>query len=124
MGILLFWPLLRVIGYGMNFKQLILCSYAGLRGALGMCLALIVAVDDKLPKYTRDVILLHVLGVALLTLIINATTTSFLVKKLGLSKQSDIKQNMLVSVSYQLDHSLDQNIQVLKNKKHFNQVDW
>ena len=31
---------------------------------------------------------------------------------------------MLVSVSYQLDHSLDQNIQVLKTKKHFNQVDW
>ena len=108
----------------MDFKQLILCSYAGLRGALGMCLALLVAADDLIPKYSRDVILLHVLGVALLTLIINATTTGSLVEKLGLTKHSDIKQNMLVSVSYQLDQSLDQNIEVLKTKKHFNQVDW
>ena len=85
-SILLFWPLLRLIGYGMNFKQLILCSYAGLRGALGMCLALLVVSDDKIPKYSKDVILLHVLGVALLTLIINATTTGSLVEKLGLTK--------------------------------------
>ena len=75
----------------MNFKQLILCSFSGLRGALGMCLALIVEFDDKIPKYSRDIILLHVLGVALLTLIINATTTASLVKWLGLSRQSDIK---------------------------------
>ena len=105
--ILLFWPVLRVIGYGLTFKQLLLCSYAGLRGAVGMSLALIVAVDESLPKYSRDVILLHVLGVALLTLLINATTTGWVVKKLGLSRQSDIKQNILVSISYQLDHNLD-----------------
>lgn len=75
----------------MNFHQVILVAYAGLRGAVGLSLALIVAVDEKLPKYTRDVILLHVAGVALLTLLINATTTGWLVRKLGLSKQSDIK---------------------------------
>ena len=89
--ILVFWPLLKVIGYGMSFKQVILCSYAGLRGAVGMSLALIVAVDDKLPKMARDIILFHVAGVALLTLLINATTTGWLIKKLGLSRQSDIK---------------------------------
>jgi NhaP-type Na+/H+ or K+/H+ antiporter len=105
--IFMFWPLLKAIGYGMSFNQVLLCSYAGLRGAVGMSLALIVAVDDKLPKYSRDVILLHVAGVALLTLLINATTTGWVVTKLGLSRQSDIKQNILVSISYQLDHNLD-----------------
>lgn len=43
--ILAFWPLMKKIGYGMTFKQLILCSYAGLRGAVGLSLALLVSVD-------------------------------------------------------------------------------
>lgn len=49
--ILLWWPLLRQIGYGLNFKQVLLCSYAGLRGAVGMSLALIVASSTKIPRY-------------------------------------------------------------------------
>jgi NhaP-type Na+/H+ or K+/H+ antiporter len=40
--ILLFWPCLRKMGYGMSFKQVILCTYAGLRGAVGLSLALMV----------------------------------------------------------------------------------
>jgi len=40
--IFLCWPLLKRIGYGMSFKQVILCSYAGLRGAVGLSLALMV----------------------------------------------------------------------------------
>ena len=47
----MFWPLLRAVGYGMDFKQVILCSYAGLRGAVGMSLALIVAADPEIPEY-------------------------------------------------------------------------
>ena len=84
----------------MTFKQLILCTYAGLRGAVGMSLALMVASNDKIPQYIRDVILLHVAGVALATLLINATTTSLLVQKLGLSKQSDIQKNMIIGLTH------------------------
>lgn len=122
--ILSFWPVLRLIGYGMSFKQVVLCSYAGLRGAVGLSLALMVAGEEKLPKYSRDVILLHVAGVALLTLLINATTTSWVINKLGLSRQSDIKKNILISISYQLENQVDQNIEILKQKRHFNNVDW
>jgi len=48
--------------------------------------SLLVAGSTKISKYVQDIILLHVLGVALLTLLINATTTGFLVKYLKLSK--------------------------------------
>ena len=47
--ILVSWPVLKKIGYGMSFNQVLLCSYAGLRGAVGLSLALIVAVDKQLP---------------------------------------------------------------------------
>jgi NhaP-type Na+/H+ or K+/H+ antiporter len=109
--ILLFWPLLSRLGYGMSFNQVLLCSYAGLRGAVGLSLALIVATSGKIPRYVQDVILLHVAGVALLTLLINATTTGLLVKKLGLSRQSDLKKNILIGITYQIDRNIESNIE-------------
>jgi NhaP-type Na+/H+ or K+/H+ antiporter len=39
------------MGYGMTFKQVVLCAYAGLRGAVGMSLALMVAGSHKVPRY-------------------------------------------------------------------------
>lgn len=63
-------------------------------------------------------------GVAFLTLIINAPTTGALVRYLGLSRQSDIKKNILVSISYKLDNNVDKNIAILKEKRHYNNVDW
>lgn len=89
-----------------------------------MSLALIVASDKQIPKYARDVILLHVGGVALLTLMINATTTAIVINYLGLSRTSDIKKNILVSISYQIENNAKKNIEALKKKSHFNNVDW
>ena len=120
----MFWPILKRIGYGLNFKQIVLCSYAGLRGAVGMSLALIVATSDKIPKMIQDIILLHVLGIALLTLLINATTTGALVRYLGLSKQSAIKKSILAGLTTQLEKSVDKNIEHLRENRHFNNVDW
>ena len=108
----------------MSFKQVVLCSYAGLRGAVGLCLALIVTSSPKVKRNVQDVILLQTGGIALLTLLINATTTGQLVKFLGLSKQSDLKKNILVSLTKNIDKNLDKNIEVLKLKKHFNSIDW
>lgn len=86
-GIMLaFWPLTRKFGYGQTFEEVILCSYAGLRGAIGLSLALVVAGDDKIDPYVQEIILFHVSGMCMLTLLINATTTGALVRKLGLSK--------------------------------------
>jgi hypothetical protein len=69
-------------------------------------------------------VLLHTLGVALLTLLINASTTGALVRYLGLSKQSDIKKNILVGITYKLDKNVESNIEVLKENRHFSNVDW
>ena len=59
-----------------------------------------------------------------MTLLINATTTAWVVNKLGLSRQSDIKKNILISISYQLEDSIQKHISHLKEKRHFNHVDW
>ena len=119
-----FWPCLHSSGYSVNFRQVVLISYSGLRGAVGLSLALIVANSPKIPLYVRDVVLLHVSGVALLTLIINATTTGWLVRKLGLSKQSDFEKSIVLSLTDRLARNVNENIEALRNKRHFNHVEW
>lgn len=89
-----------------------------------MSLALMVSVDEQIHPFIRDVILLHVAGIALMTLLINATTTGPLVKYLGLSKQSDLQKNILFGLAYKLEKDIDGMIVKLQDNKHFDKVDW
>ena len=93
---------------------MVLCTYAGLRGAIGLALALLVNSSPKVPDYVKDVILLHIGGVAFLTLIINAVTTGHLVKFLGLLKQSPIQKNLLRNSIAKLDEANETNIDTLR----------
>lgn len=51
--VLTFYPILRKTGYGLTKKELVVLIYGGLRGALGLCLALIVGVDEDLSQRFR-----------------------------------------------------------------------
>lgn len=55
-----------------------------------MSLALMVSIDKSIDHKVSDIILIHVGGIAMMTLLVNATTTEWLVRKLGLNKESDI----------------------------------
>lgn len=46
-----FWPILKHMGYGMTFKEVILSTYAGLRGAVGMSLALMVCIEPSIDAH-------------------------------------------------------------------------
>ena len=45
-GMLIFFPALRKMGYGFTLKHVALLTYAGLRGAVALTLALIVAIEE------------------------------------------------------------------------------
>lgn len=55
--LLLFWPILSRLGYGLSLKEVFLCSYAGLRGAVGLSLALIVTNSGEVEPYIKDIII-------------------------------------------------------------------
>jgi NhaP-type Na+/H+ or K+/H+ antiporter len=61
-------------GYGLSNKEFYVIVWGGLRGALGITLALMVAVDDKLDKRLRELTIFYMAGLATLTLLINGTT--------------------------------------------------
>ena len=90
--ILLVKPILNLTGYEFNFKHSIIVSYGGLRGAVGLALALIVTHSEILPEEIGIVTVFNISGIVLLTLVVNGTTTGFVIKSLGLKKESKVSQ--------------------------------
>ena len=68
--------------------------------------------------------LYHVGGLAFFTLLINAPTTGLLVKKLKLIEKTEVQKQMLEGVTRAIEKNTESNIEELKSKKFFNQVEW
>jgi NhaP-type Na+/H+ or K+/H+ antiporter len=68
----------------MSLPAAVMAGWGGLRGAVGLALAL--SMHARLG-YNRDgkLIILHVSGVALLTLLVNAPTSASMLRLLGLT---------------------------------------
>ena len=77
--------------------------YGGLRGALGLCLALMVGVDeDVFSLRLREIVVFNMASVATLTLLVNGTTTGFIVRYLEMIKVSPIKTKLNQNIVQQL----------------------
>lgn len=100
-----FYPLLRSHGYGLTKEEFYVLVWGGLRGALGLTLALMVGVDEELPPRLRSLTVFYMSGTATLTLLINGTTCGSLVNYLGMVKVSKVK-GKLVEFSLQKMHDL------------------
>lgn len=83
--IFLFRPIMKRQKYGLSVSQSVVLSWGGLRGALGLTLALLVAYTPSIPSSVREQVLFFTGGIVALSLIVNATTTKFLLKKLKLT---------------------------------------
>lgn len=87
----LFMPILRRQGYGLGWNDVFILTYGGLRGAIGICFAMIVSRDPEYNPTLRHFILFDMAGCAFLTLVFNATTCGFMVRRVGLASTSDTK---------------------------------
>lgn len=98
LGLFLFMPCMKLTGYDFTLKHVVLLSYSGLRGAVGLCLALIVKFNDKIDDDIKDQVMFFTAGIVLLTLIINGTTTGMVIRKLGMIKENEMSKRMLAQV--------------------------
>jgi NhaP-type Na+/H+ or K+/H+ antiporter len=85
--IFLFYPVMKRCGYGLTVRECIILGWGGLRGALGLTLALIVSICPGIPEEIRKQVLLFTAAIVTLTLLLNATTVRRLLNRLGLSGQ-------------------------------------
>jgi NhaP-type Na+/H+ or K+/H+ antiporter len=86
--LLLVAPALRRMGDGVSPKELLVMGWGGLRGAVGLALALSLRHSPAVDRKLGAQIVFHVGGMAFLTLAVNGTTVAPLLKYLGMTTPS------------------------------------
>ena len=81
--------------------------YGGLRGALGLCLSLMVGVDEQLPRRFRHLTVFYMAMMAALTNLVNGTTCKALVNYLNMIEDPPVKKKVLKSYLKELIVSSD-----------------
>ena len=123
--VLLAYPLFVKSVYGFTWQQAFILVYGGLRGAVGLSLALIIyGAGEEINRDVKDLSLFHTAGIASLTLLVNATTTGFFIEKLGLAKSSNVQEDVLTQVCRTVYDETKDSINDLKSDKFLRFADW
>uniref|UniRef100_A0A7S4GL03 Cation/H+ exchanger transmembrane domain-containing protein n=1 Tax=Oxyrrhis marina TaxID=2969 RepID=A0A7S4GL03_OXYMA len=96
--LLVVYPVLKFSGPGVSFSDCVVIWWGGLRGAVGLALAIMVdndASENRIDTKQSSRIMLLVAGCAFLTLVVNAPTAELVVRKLGIIDQTKSKKKIL-----------------------------
>ena len=74
------------------WKWSLISTWGGLRGAVGLGLGLFVFKDPTICPNIRTRVMFHTAGMVFLTVVVNGTSMSFLIKALGMSEKEPAKQ--------------------------------
>eukprot|EP00397_Hematodinium_sp_SG-2012_P001978 GEMP01001984.1.p1 GENE.GEMP01001984.1~~GEMP01001984.1.p1 ORF type:complete len:1343 (+),score=248.56 GEMP01001984.1:645-4673(+) len=120
-SIVLFWPFLVRAGYGLRPKEAIILIFGGLRGAIGLALAMMVDLDNEqpLPIAIRGRIAFHVSGITLLTLIVNGSAVGKLYKNLRIYKHATYHDALLTRALEQAESESYKRVQELEKNWFF-----
>ncbi|MGL4851190.1 MAG: cation:proton antiporter [Phocaeicola sp.] len=122
--IFLFLPIMRRFNYGLTIKEAIVLSWGGLRGALGLVLALLVFYTPTIPESIRQQVLFLTGGIVTLTLTINATTTGWLLKKMKLTRKPSSKLLLDYNIQSIYHEKMSHYLESLKEKPSLKEADW
>lgn len=120
----LFYPLMKRSGYGLSIREAVILSWGGLRGALGLTLALMVSYTLPIPEPIRRQTLFLTAGIVTLTLTINATTIGWLLKKLGLTTVPSAKLLLDYSVRKQIRDRAEAYFNHLRTQTDLKDANW
>eukprot|EP01065_Artemidia_motanka_P022892 TRINITY_DN2714_c0_g1_i1.p1 TRINITY_DN2714_c0_g1~~TRINITY_DN2714_c0_g1_i1.p1 ORF type:complete len:1276 (+),score=452.37 TRINITY_DN2714_c0_g1_i1:76-3903(+) len=125
--ILMFFKPMQLFEWKLERKPAVLVWWGGLRGAVGLALALIVAADESILCANRklgDQFLFHVVGIVSLTLVVNGVSTQFVVASLGLSDIPEEKRKILSNCFDQMMESQRDKILELKTHHVLSDANW
>ncbi|XP_062172474.1 sodium/hydrogen exchanger 8 [Alnus glutinosa] len=100
------YPFLRYFGYGLDWKEAIILIWSGLRGAVALSLSLSVKRSSdsstELSSKTGTLFVFFTGGIVFLTLIVNGSTTQFILHLLDMDKLSAAKRRILDYTKYEM----------------------
>ena len=119
-----FYPILRKVGYSINWKSFIVYVHSGLRGTVGLVLALTVWFDKDYSERLRTISVLHLAGLACFTVIFNGFSAKLILKLLGLGRNT-YEQEIAVSQAVKsMVSGVERKIGDLAHKPGWEMVDW
>ena len=118
------YPFMKKAGYGLTMRESFILGWGGLRGALGLTLALMVSYTLAIPEDIRRQILLFTGGIVTLTLCVNATTMRWFLQKLGLTKVPSAKMLLDYSIKKQIADSTEKYLDKLKKREALEMSNW
>jgi hypothetical protein len=123
------YPITASIGLGTNLPETLFASFAGLRGAVGIALA--IALDNvvdaqDLSSYEIETNRLFgfVGGIAFLTLTLNATLSGPLLKKLGLADKPVIREKVIKILHWRIRQRFIDDMVTLLSEPRFHRVNF
>ena len=121
---LLLLPIIRALGYKLNYKDVVMLSYSGIRGSLALVLMLSVVLNPAIAPSVSHQIGFQVSGIVLLTNIINAPTAKWLIRLLKLTSDSSEGELVLQAAVEQMDKEGQIEIARIKLSPEFQAASW
>jgi len=119
------FPVLRKLGYGMTLSELAMLTWGGLRGAVGLALALMVRLDTQIcDERLKLLAIVHVGAVATFTILINGTFTGQVLRRLGLTKKNRIKEVFFHQIKQDLEEYADTHCKNMRHDQVLGDPDW
>eukprot|EP00511_Aplanochytrium_stocchinoi_P004265 CAMPEP_0204826840 /NCGR_PEP_ID=MMETSP1346-20131115/4456_1 /ASSEMBLY_ACC=CAM_ASM_000771 /TAXON_ID=215587 /ORGANISM="Aplanochytrium stocchinoi, Strain GSBS06" /LENGTH=614 /DNA_ID=CAMNT_0051955047 /DNA_START=133 /DNA_END=1977 /DNA_ORIENTATION=+ len=126
--ILLLFPIIRLLGYGMSWQEAVFTWWGGLRGAVGLTLALSIRATPGVTPSQGGLVAFFMAGIVVLTLCINAPLSRPLLRKLRLQDipseriRTKIEEQMFDSAIQSLRIAGVDTVIIEKEKKEFIEI--
>ncbi|XP_034911297.1 sodium/hydrogen exchanger 8 isoform X2 [Populus alba] len=122
------YPFLRYFGYGLDWKEATILIWSGLRGAVALSLSLSVKASNDSSMYisseTGTLFVFFTGGIVFLTLIVNGSTTQFILHLLDMDRLSATKKRILNYTKYEMLKKALEAFGDLGDDEELGPVDW
>lgn len=122
--IMLLYPVIKRLGYGLTRRESVILTWGGLRGALAMTLALMVSYTPAIPEDIRSQVLFFTAGIVTLTLCINATTMRALLNRLGLTHVPSARTMLAYRIEKSIRENSEKYLEGLKKRDALEGANW
>jgi NhaP-type Na+/H+ or K+/H+ antiporter len=122
--LLVHFPLLKVTGYGLTWKELIILIMSGIKGTIASGLAITIFQTDSFDQYYRSFVIYIGIGNSVLSIIIAGTISKILHKKLGFQDLSDAQTGALINAIYLLDDYTESQKEIIRRDNSLSLVNW
>jgi len=113
-------PLLPLIGYNVTNKDCFFMTWGGLRGAVGLALAMVVR--NSINEKDGARVIFFVSGLAFLTLVVNGVLSGWVLNKLGMISTPSAKKALLANIRRFIRKDVNDAMGKLQETKRFGDV--